>query len=98
MMPPKAVCSWRPISIHSSERMPGAVTIISSKIFSLGNLLVISNVGFVPTFQIACFIGMMYPSFLVVTCPFDKHLRELLVRFVSRFLHEFGDSSKVDEN
>ena len=49
--------SW-PMSIHSLERMPGSRTIISSNCCSLARLAVASGVGWAPTFQMACLMGM----------------------------------------
>ena len=58
MRPPKPVSSCRPMSIHSSESMRGAVTIMSSSNCSLASEDSASGSGCGPTFQRAVRMGM----------------------------------------
>ena len=55
--PPKPVSSCRPMIIHSSDRISGAATIMSSSSASLGSIASASGFGAAPTCQILWRMG-----------------------------------------
>ena len=59
MRPPKPVSSWRPISIHSSERSLGAATIMSSSFLSFASCASGRGCGVAETFQRSVRMGMV---------------------------------------
>ena len=79
MRPPKPVSSWRPISIHSSERSLGAARIMSSSFFSLASYASGRGCGIAETFQRPVRMAVAAPGSGRLEGGFDQRGGEALL-------------------